>query len=79
MMDIRQTLTGIFRSTFFDDDLTLDDDMTAAEIPEWDSLSHINLVLAIEKGFGIHLSAREVRETRNIAGLISLISQKTTA
>ena len=43
----------------------------------WDSLSHIDLVMAVEKGFGIRLTTRDVRAMKNVGDLKALIRTKT--
>ena len=40
-----------------DDEITLNENSCADDIDEWDSLSHIQLVVAIEKEFGIRVSS----------------------
>lgn len=75
--DIDTKLTALMRDTFNEPNLVLRDDMTAADVPAWDSLSHIDLVMAVEKGFGIRLTTREVRGMKNVGDLKGLIRQKT--
>ena len=50
--EIVSRLTPIFRDVFSDDDLVVSDGMTAADVPTWDSLSNINMIIAVEKAFG---------------------------
>jgi acyl carrier protein len=75
--EITARLTGIFRKTFDDDRLEVTHEMTAADVEAWDSLSHINLILAVERGFEIRLTTREVRLMKNVGDFISLIAKKT--
>jgi acyl carrier protein len=74
--EIRTKLNDIFRKTFPDDSINVSEKTTAADVPAWDSLSHINLILAVEKGFGIRLTTREVRAMANVGDFIALIKQK---
>ena len=76
---LRQRLTTIFRNTFFQPDLVIDDDMTAGDVEGWDSLTHINLILAVEKEFDIALTTRDVRSMKNVGDLMQLIARKTEA
>lgn len=69
-------LTDIFREIFGDETIVLNDSMTAMDVPGWDSLSHINLILAVEKGFKISLTTREVRALNNVGDFILLIEKK---
>ena len=48
----------------------------ADEIDEWDSLSHIQLVLQIEKEFSIKFSLGELQDLKNIQGLVKLVESK---
>lgn len=73
---ITTKLTDIFRDIFGDDTIVLNDSMTAMDVPGWDSLSHINLILAVEKGFKISLTTREVRALNNVGDFILLIEKK---
>lgn len=74
---IHEKLTAIFRDVLDDDTLILSDTMTADDVDGWDSLSHVNLLVAVEKGFNIRMSTREVKNMRNVGDFIDLISQKT--
>ena len=50
-MDTKQKLQDIFRDVFDDDEIELFDEMTSDDVEDWDSLSHVNLILRIEKEF----------------------------
>jgi acyl carrier protein len=52
---------------------------TAVQIPGWDSLNHINVILAVEKEYGIRFKNIEVLRLRNIGELQSLIDSKIQA
>ena len=73
---LKQRLTRVFRNTFFQPSLELEETMTASDVEGWDSLSHINLVLAVEKEFGISMTTRDVRSLKNVGDLMSLIERK---
>jgi len=75
-MDLRERLTNVFRYVFHDDSITLNDDMTADDIEEWDSLSHVNLLLAIELEFGFEFLQREIQDLENVGALVSIIESK---
>ncbi len=71
-------LTAIFRQIFGDERLRIDETTTATDVAGWDSLSHINLILAVERSFNIRLTTREARGMNNVGDLIELITRKTT-
>lgn len=68
----------IFRDVFEDPDITIDDSMTAADIPGWDSFNHINLIMRIEEEFNIAFTTKEIGEMGSVKNLIELVEQKTT-
>ncbi|HIQ19314.1 MAG TPA: acyl carrier protein [Novosphingobium capsulatum] len=74
--DIVTTLTGIFRDIFFDDDLVLRDDMTADDVEDWTSLTHINLILAVEEAFEIKIRSNEIEKLTDVRALVDLIEKK---
>ncbi len=49
---------------------------TASDIPEWDSLAHVRLILAIERGFKLKFSAAEVSRLNNVGDLVDLIAAR---
>ena len=53
--DIVERLNEVFREVFDDETIQISDETVAADIEDWDSLEHINLILAVEKCFGIKL------------------------
>ena len=69
-------LTPIFRDVFGDDALVVTDSMTAADVPTWDSLSNINMIIAVEKAFGVKFSIKDVRNLKNVGELLELIKRK---
>jgi acyl carrier protein len=73
---VKQKLTTIFRDIFDDPSLQLSSEMTAADVENWDSLSHIDLIVAVEKQFNIKLTTAEVRGLNNVGDFISLIAKK---
>jgi acyl carrier protein len=73
---IKTELTGIFRKVFDDPLLTLRDDMTAADVEGWDSLSHITLIVSIERSFRIKVTLAEIQRLNDVGALIQLIHQK---
>ena len=73
---IREQLNQVFREVFDDDSIEISDEMTAADVEEWDSLNHINLIVAVERTFGIRFSTKEVNGLANVGEFIALISGK---
>jgi acyl carrier protein len=74
--EIVSRLTPIFRDVFSDDALVVSEGMTAADVPTWDSLSNINMIIAVEKAFGVKFSIKNVRNLKNVGELLELIKRK---
>jgi len=74
--EVYARLTPIFRDVFDDDSIVPHGDMTAAEVPAWDSLSNIRLVVAVEQEFKIQFSTGEVAGLKNVAEFVSIIQQR---
>ena len=73
---MQQRLNGVFRDIFNDGSIEVFDAMTAKDIPEWDSLMHIVLVVAVEKEFGIKLNAAEVGKLENVGVMLTLLEER---
>lgn len=71
-------LTEIFHEIFEDESIVLRNDMTAQDIEEWDSLTHIRLCLSIEKEFGMLLNASEVGNLANVGQMIEMLMDRAT-
>lgn len=74
-MNIKETLQEIFRDMLDLDDLVLENETTASDIEEWDSLAHINLVVAIEREYNIKFALGELQDLKNIEDMIRLIEK----
>ena len=74
--DILKRVEEIFREELELDDLVLTDETTADDVEEWDSLSHVQLVAAMEEAFGIEFKSREILSWENIGNLIDSIEKK---
>ena len=75
---LQDRLTAIFREVFDDEQLVLFDEMTAADVEDWDSLSHITLVVACEKEFGVRLTPAEVGHLANVGAMLTLLEGRAT-
>ena len=74
--DILAQVQDVFREELEVDDLVLTDETTADDVEEWDSLSHVQLVVALEKSFGIKFTSREILSWDNVGDLIDFIEKK---
>ena len=80
MEQLRNDVQQIFRDVFGDDQLVLRDDMTADEVEGWDSLAHLNLIIALEKRLGIKFATAEISRLKddgqNVGSLLELVKRK---
>jgi len=76
MATILEQLNDIFIDVLENDDIVLTDATKAADIDEWDSLNHIQLVVAVEKHFKIRFTSKEIQSWKNVGELVNSISQK---
>jgi acyl carrier protein len=74
--EVYSKLIGVFRDVFDEDDLALTPQTTADDVDGWDSLSHIRLVLAVSKAFGVKFSASEIGSLKNVGEFADLIEKK---
>ena len=75
-MNVKETLTEVFQDVFDDDELELFDEMTAEDVEDWTSLTHIQLIVAVEKKFGVKFTTVEVMKLKNVGEFIALIEKK---
>jgi len=47
-----------------------------AQIPAWDSVQHLNLILSVEQEFGLQFEPEEIDQVRSIGRLAALVTQK---
>lgn len=73
---IYQRLTPVFQEIFDDESLVPQAEMSAQDVPEWDSISHIRLVVAIEEEFAITLTTAELSGLKNVGQMVDLIRSK---
>ena len=66
-------LNEVFRDVFDDEDIVVTDETTAADIEDWDSLEHINLLVAIERSFDIKFTMGETTGMQNVGEMADKI------
>jgi acyl carrier protein len=71
-------LTRIFRDMFEDDDIEIGPGTTAEDIEDWDSLMHIQLLVAIEQEFKIRFNTGEVAGLNNVGEMVDLILRRVS-
>ena len=74
--EILKTVQDIFRDILDDEEIVLEDTTTADDVEGWDSLTHIQLIVAIEKQFKIKFTSKEILSWRNIGEMLDSIAAK---
>jgi acyl carrier protein len=70
-------LTDIFEDVFDDDSIKLAPELSAKDVDGWDSLTHVRLILTIEKAFAMRFSTSEIGELKNVGDLVALIKARS--
>jgi acyl carrier protein len=74
--EILAKLDTIFQDILDDDELRLSPETTARDVENWDSLSHVRLMLTVEKSFGVKFSAAEIGRLKNVGSLVTLLQDR---
>ena len=75
-MNVFRRLSEVLREVFEVDDLAITRQLTAADVSGWDSLTHVRLILEVEKVFGIRFATSEVASLENVGELVDAIERK---
>ena len=74
-------LQDVFRRVFDDDKLSISPSTSASDIDGWDSMAHINLIIAIERQFGVKFAATEIaalgQRGQSVGNMLQILAVKT--
>jgi acyl carrier protein len=73
--EVLNKLQSVFDEIFLEK-VVVTPELTAHDVPEWDSLLHVSVILAVEQEFGIRFRVGEVESTKNVGELADLISKR---
>ena len=73
---IIEKLTAVFHEVFNDNNIVLRDDMTAKDVENWDSLTHMLMITKVEENFSIKFKLKELNKLKMVGDLISVIESK---
>jgi acyl carrier protein len=80
MESLKDDVEEVFRTVFGDDQLHLTEAMTSMDVDGWDSLAHINLIVAIERRFGVKFATAEISRLKsdgsNVGTMLDLLRRK---
>lgn len=74
--EIYERLNNVFRDLFDDESITVNESTTADDIEDWDSLEHINLIVAVEQEFNIKFNMGEVTTMKNVGDMVDIIIKR---
>lgn len=74
--DTLKQLEELFKEILDNDHIRLSEETTANDVEEWDSLTHIQLIVEIEKKFNIRFSSKEIRKWNNVGEMLDSVCQK---
>lgn len=71
--EVYEQLNEVFQDVFDDENIIVSDGTTADDIEDWDSLEHINLIVAVEQKFHVKFNMGEVNRFKNVGEMVDLI------
>jgi len=74
--EIIEKITGIFREVFGDKNIVINDEMTANDVENWDSLTHMLMITKVEDELGIKFKLKELNRLKKVGDLISIVESK---
>jgi acyl carrier protein len=74
--EIIEKITEIFREVFGDKNIVINDEMTAADVENWDSLTHMLMITKVEDELGIKFKLKELNRLKKVGDLISIVESK---
>lgn len=74
--EILKHVNVIFIDILDNKDIVLGRETTANDVEDWDSLTHIQLVVAIEKHFKLRFTSSEIREWKNVGQMCDAIKNR---
>ncbi|HQY10559.1 MAG: acyl carrier protein [Ferruginibacter sp.] len=74
--EIVNRLTPVFRKVFSDNSLVITDELSALDVENWDSLSHMLLISEVENEFSIKFKLKDLNKMANVGDMVAIISSK---
>lgn len=74
--EIIEKITEIFREVFGDNNIVINDEMTANDVENWDSLTHMLMITKVEETFGIKFKLKELNKLKRAGDLVLCIESK---
>ena len=74
--EVYERLAPMFQDVFDDDMIVPRAELTADDVDEWDSLSHIRLIVTVERDFDVKFTTPEINRLNNVGDFVALIREK---
>ena len=74
--EIIEKLTAVFHEVFNDNNIVLRDDMTASDVDNWDSLTHMLMITKVEEAFGVRFKLKELNKLKKVGDIITMLEEK---
>jgi acyl carrier protein len=74
--EVLAQITVIFKDVLDDDSIVLKRETTAEDIEDWDSLTHIQLIVTIEKKFGFKFTTAEINSFKNVGEMVDSVLKR---
>jgi acyl carrier protein len=74
--EILQRLNPLFRDVLDDPTLVITEQSSGLNVPNWDSLAHINIIAAVQDEFHVKFALGELQDLKNVGELVRLIQEK---
>lgn len=75
--EVLDRVQEVFRDVLDDEEIVLTEQTTADDVDDWDSLSHIQLIVAVEKAFHVKFTSKEILSWKNVGELVDSILTRT--
>jgi len=75
-VEIVNRLTPVFRKVFSDNSLVITDELSALDVENWDSLSHMLLISEVENEFSIKFKLKDLNKMANVGDMVAIIGSK---
>ena len=75
--DVLLMIQGVFRDILDNEDIILTEETIASDVEDWDSLTHIQLIVAIEKKSKIKFTSKEILSWKNVGEMVDSVLLKT--
>jgi acyl carrier protein len=74
--EMLKKITAVFIDVLDDEDIVLDESTSADDVEDWDSLTHIQLVVGVEKAFNVRFTSSEIQDWENVGEMMDCILKK---